>query len=347
MDNSFKAAVESRIEAWINTEKKNAPTEEAKLLLDRMLSLVMRGGKRARPLLLYLTYDAYGGNDRDKLVDLGAALELHHQFLLVHDDIIDNDDVRYGGPNIVGYYNQDRLSREHNISQAMGILAGDLLFSFSNQIIVEAAQLSDTQKMELLQLLARTNAHVAYGQQLDAYNVYTGSDSLDFFTEAKQRAIHVLKTASYTSRLPMQCAAILLDLSQSERKKIDNFALPFGILFQLVDDYSDYFDNSSAFNNRPKYRDFRQGKMTYPLHAALALATDAEIAFLMQNFGKKELSAVSIQEVVAILEKCGARDESSHRLEKYFTQARNALDRLLITVSSKKEFVSIIDRYRV
>lgn len=338
----FKNTIEARVVSWFEAEKKLATSDEALLLLKRMCKVITRDGKRARPLLLFLTYIAYGGKQTDRLIELGLALELHHQFLLIHDDIIDNDTVRYGRPNVIGYYAQDRSPQRQNIPEAMGLLAGDLLFSFSNQAIIKDKGLTDKQKVTLLNLLNDTNVSTGYGQLLDVYNLDQPT-----VTEERLHLTNSLKSALYSTQLPMQCAAILLNLSALEREKINEFAKPFGILFQLVDDYSDYFTNKSAFNNRPKYRDIREGKITYPLYAALKSAKPRELTFLKHALGNKNLLATDIKTVVAILEDCGAETTSKRYIESYFQRAYTALNNLNISSKSKQQFSEIIESYKL
>jgi geranylgeranyl diphosphate synthase type II len=325
---------------WFQKAKKSAPTPESRLLLDRMQAVISRGGKRARPGLLYMTYSAYGRSNPAELIDAGLALEFHHQFLLFHDDIIDKDYVRYGGPNIAGYYLEENGP---DISEAMELLAGDMLYSFSNQVVAGSRALDDKQKVVLLTLLNEVNSDVAYGQQLDVFNLDPASAD---FAE-KLLLTHALKTASYSTQLPMQFAAALLDLPAPERDKLVAFARPYGVLFQLVDDYSDYFTNNSAFNNRPKYRDFRQGKITYPLYAALQTANKSQAEYLKRCLGNKDLSDTKMAKVVTILEKSGAKKESQKHLEQFFANAFSALDKLSINPEQKQKFRQMIEKYQV
>jgi geranylgeranyl pyrophosphate synthase len=340
----FTHIVERRITEWLQAQEKTAPNHEAKILLERMRTLISRGGKRIRPQLLYMTYVAYGGNAKESeaLINLGVALELHHQFLLIHDDIMDSDTVRYDGPNITGYYRQDNLSQE-NLPETMALLAGDLLFSFSNEVIIKDKKLTDKEKIALLMLLHDTNIGVGYGQQLD---ILSTNDIVNF-TEEKLIVTHRLKAALYTTQLPMLSAATLLGLNPDEKKKIHRFTEPFGIFFQLIDDYSDYFNNDSAFNNRPKYRDIKQGKVTYPFYIALKLAKPEEAKYIKRCFGNKELTGTSIKKVVAILEKCGAKKASQVFAETYFMQAKSALADLAIDVTAQRIFTALIEQYRI
>ena len=143
----------------------------------------------------------------------------------------------------------------------------------------------------------------------------------------------------------MQAAAILAGLSDAERTRIDSFAVPFGVLFQLMDDYSDYFVNTSASNNRPKYRDYRQGKITYPLYLGLTISDDTDVAFIRDHLGDKELSDESIQHVIAILEQNGARDTCRQHIQTYVSQTQHALDELSMSSTSKQTFRAMLARY--
>jgi len=343
-DDNFKAAIETRLADWLNTQEAAAPTDEAKLLLKRIQSLVLRAGKRSRPTLLHLTYQAYGGKHPNQLIDIGLAIELHHQFLLVHDDIMDNDTVRYDGPNMMGYYQADFLPQAPEIPPAMALLAGNLLYTYANQAILDHQQLSADQKVTLLALLQDVNLQVHAGQQLDILNIFALQPVI---TKDKLVLTDLLKTASYSVNLPMQMAAELLQLNPEERQKISTFAKSFGVLYQLVDDHSDYFPNSSSFNTHPKYRDFPQGKITYPLLVALETADSDDQAVLRKYIGQKDTPYDTMLQITNILEACGAKSASKQLIGSYFEQTEAALSKLAISSESKQHVGSILANYRV
>ena len=336
----FKQALETRIEAWFESEKTKAPTLEARELVHRMHTLVQRGGKRSRPELLFLTYRAYGGKNPESIIDLGVALEIYHQFLLVHDDIMDGDVVRYGGPNVVGMYQSEGVT---DVAESMGILAGDLLFTYANRLILESASLSGDIKMELLQSLHAVNADELFGQQLDILNTV---EHIDDFSEELITRIHELKTARYTTQLPMIAAAIVLGLSHEERQKLETFGRQFGIAYQLADDYADYFENPSSFSAQ-KYRDYRSGKVTYPIYLGLARATPADRELLRQDFGNKHCSDAVITDVLSVLDACGAREHSRQRALEYLDEALVSLETLHASDEAKMALRHLLEKIRV
>ena len=343
-DEAFKNTVEARLASFFEHQCKLAATSEARQMIERLQQLVLRAGKRSRPRLLKLTYEAYGGKDSEILVDIALALELQHQFLLVHDDIMDNDTVRYDGPNMLGYYREDFPAGQTDIANSMALMAGNLLFTFACQAILEHSSLSAEQKIAVLKIIQETNIAVHAGQQLDIVNVLTLNPEI---TEDKLLQTDYLKTSIYSVRQPMQVAAELLALPTDERQKIDTFARFFGILYQLVDDYSDYFVNGSSFETHPKYRDYKQGKITYPLLVALKTADSTDVALLKNNAADKDLTVETLQHVVQILIDCGAQAASKKQIEAYHEQALKSLNLLSIDKESSAGFITMLDSFQI
>lgn len=334
----FRSALESRIDDWFEAQKTAAPTEQAIELISRIHNFIRRGGKRSRPELMYLTYSVYGGESPEKIIDLGAALELYHQFLLVHDDIMDKDTVRYGGPNVVGMYEKSGM----NVAESMGILAGDLLFTYANQLIM-GLEISASRKVELLGLLHAVNADEMFGQQLDVFNIL---ENVDSFSKERLMLIHELKTARYTTQLPMSVISIVLELDEDERKNIEDFGRLFGVAYQLADDYSDYFENKSSFSAQ-KFRDYRSGKMTLPIYIALQKVDAYDRTKLLAGFGHKDSSDEQVMAALDIIESCGAKVASHQLAEGYLHSAQAALRSLGINEPGQKVLSSLLEKFRV
>ena len=338
-DTEFKVATEQRLQAFLEIQKANALTPAAAEMIGRLEQLILRAGKRSRPRLLKLTYDAYGGKHPEIVVDIGLALELQHQFLLVHDDIMDNDTVRYNGLNMLGYYRQEFPQGVTTIAESMALMAGNLLFTFANQVILEHPDLTPEQKLAVLHILHETNLAVHAGQQLDIVNVLALQPSI---TEETLLRTDFLKTALYSVRQPMVVAAELVGLKSAERKKIDAFARAFGILYQLVDDFSDYFSNSSSFDDHPKYRDYRQGKITYPLLYGLEHGTTEDVKHLRDNAARKNLTDEEMEQIAERLEKIGAKTAAQQQIKRYYGDAIQALDALAIDKTARDSLLGML-----
>ena len=334
-------AVEERITACFEQRKQTAPTNQAATLIERIQALVQRGGKRSRPELLYLAYTGYGGQKPEAIVDLGAALELYHQFLLIHDDVMDKDHARYGGPNVVGMYAEDGS----DVAESMGILAGDLLFTYVNQLILAMATIDQSHRHELLAILHEVNADEMFGQQLDIYNL---PEKIAEFSEEHIVLIHALKTARYTTQLPFLMAAAILDLDHEERTKLSEFGRAFGIAYQLADDYSDYFEDSAAFkDHKHRFRDYRQAKITHPIYLGLTRGSEEQVKTLRRNLGNKKADDVVAKEVLSILDESGAKGESRAFALRYHDEAKKLLDTLNLNEVSRQSVEQLLQKFRV
>lgn len=171
--------------------------------------LINSGGKRLRSKIAVLSYLMFGGQSLDEITPVAASIELLHLGVLIHDDIIDRDYVRYGTDNIAGGYNQkiytelvsNRIDRLH-YANSMSVLAGDLLLSESYRLIAESA--IDPQKaLSILSLLGKSIFEVIGGELLDTEAVFRDR------AESKIEKIAIYKTSSYTIALPMLAGAKL------------------------------------------------------------------------------------------------------------------------------------------
>lgn len=199
-------------------------------LVSALSDLTLRGGKRFRPALLWATYHAVDehGDDRAAL-DAGVALELLQTYLLVHDDWMDGDETRRGGPAVHAQLRQHYASIA--MGDAAGILAGDYAAALALETLANARAPGE-RVAAALRVFAQIQQDAIRGQLLDlggrAPNV---------------ELMHDLKTGSYTVRGPMLIGAILAGASPEQLAAVRGFANPLGIAFQLRDDLLELLPN--------------------------------------------------------------------------------------------------------
>ena len=152
--------LELEIEKYFDSKINKALNNRSSELILSLKELILRGGKRSRPALFFLTLDAYGATNTDDHIKLAMSLELYHQFLLIHDDIIDKDYIRYGGPNISGYYEKEFKLLDESVPDSMALLAGDLLFSYVYEIISKDSSINSDMKLDMLSLFSEINESV-------------------------------------------------------------------------------------------------------------------------------------------------------------------------------------------
>ena len=250
---------------------------DAVAAIEALRALTMRGGKRFRPVLVAAAYEACagegaGGEGRarslsEAVVCAGAAIELLQSYLLIHDDWMDGDDVRRGGPSVHALLR--RTFGDASAGDAAAILAGDYAAALAQQALF-AMPLASDRVVEAGRAFARIQREVIAGQLLDM----RGEAS-----DAHVESMHDLKTGSYTVRGPLALGAILAGASAEQRAALDRFAAPRGVAFQLRDDLLGTFGDPKA-TGKPAGNDLRRGKRTA---LVAALATDAEAAPLLKR----------------------------------------------------------------
>ncbi len=321
----YKAKIELGLTMYLDKQIKTAPSNEAILLLTRLKKVIKTGGKRFRPSLFFLTYKAYGGDA--ECISIGLGLELFHQGLLIHDDLIDEDLLRHGKPNIIGLYKKDNSLT--NEAYAMGLLAGDLLLTLVSGVILEGKDLSAKNKLHVLGLFQKTTNDVIFGQQLDLLN------------HGNHTKKHILKTAKYTTVLPMVIAASLLNIKKLEIKKINNYAEVFGMYYQLVNDFNDYFKKDHGVY---KLKDFKSGKLTYPYILAHELVNSRKLMYLKKHFSKN-LSLNQELKVLDILHNAGVEQASRDFLQKYHAKSISLLNKL--EIKDKSQLLALTESIKV
>jgi geranylgeranyl diphosphate synthase, type I len=223
--------------------------------IDKIRDFTMRGGKRTRPALCVLGYVAsqkLNPNDVDTfienipvdLMNLMLASELFQSFCLIHDDIMDQDNIRRGGPTVHSFFRDEyktkfpHVSDVHkadNFGESIGILTGDLVITWAEDLI------NVLDRIEVQKIYQKAKQEVIFGQLLDVAN----SSGM---AEITQIQINELKTAWYSMIRPLQLGA---QLAGGDQKLIDNLAIfgkPVGLLYQLKDDLMDKEITDTEFN---------------------------------------------------------------------------------------------------
>ena len=308
-----KAAVDAELATWLTARAAEARrhADDAGIVADAVRALATRGGKRVRAVLLGATYEACGGTSPVGMALM--AIELLQTYLLIHDDWMDDDDVRRGGPSV------HAMLRERFGSARAGDVAGILAGDYAAALALEA--LSETpvpavRVTEAVREFARIQSSVTIGQLIDVRAAAKGAPAVE--------AMHDLKTGSYTVRGPVAMGAILAGASPDVRAALDAFARPLGVAFQLRDDLLGTFGDPAA-TGKPRGSDIRQGKRT----AIIAELEPSPLAMplLARAHGVRDAAAGDVEALVALMVSSGAKARVEARLASLLKQARTALGR--------------------
>ena len=201
------------------TADMSPPTLE---LVDEIEALTMRGGKRLRPAVAAAGYRCVRpGHGMERLVELSASLELLQSYLLIHDDWMDDDEVRRGGAAV--HASLQSSHRDPHLGAALGVLAGDLASTYSWELFLEAPY--------PMQAWAQASAMFLKIQK----EVYCGQQ-LDLTGDSDVARMHALKTTSYSVRGPLLLGALLGNPSARQLQALSDWAGPIGEAFQIRDD---------------------------------------------------------------------------------------------------------------
>ncbi len=275
--------------------------------------LTLRGGKRLRPALLVVGYRmALPEGDLEPAIEAGLALELLHTYLLIHDDWMDGDALRRGGPSVHAELAK-RFKNEHR-GHSSAILAGDFAAGLATELLA-GVKSKAASSAGLFQAFATMQQDAVLGQQLDIAA-----------TDNDPEAAYALKTGSYTVRGPLRLGALLAGGKPSTLKALDGYAAPVGIAFQLADDLLSAFGNPGA-TGKALGNDLRAGKRTPLVLEAQRKARGRDRAHLLAAFGNPRATELEIRRALDVLERSGARKKTEARIETLLGEGLAALER--------------------
>jgi len=259
------------------------------------------GGKRIRPLLTLAASKlcGYEGGNRD--INLAACIELIHSATLLHDDVIDNSDLRRG------------IKTANSVwGNQSSILVGDYLFSRCFEIMV------DDGSSEILKLLSSTSSTIAQGEVLQLEH----KGEVDVLEETYFNIIS-MKTAALFSAAT-QVGACLTNGNKKEKDALESYGKNLGLAFQIADDVLDYFSKKKIFGKEIG-KDFYEGKATLPLIIIFQKANNEEKNFLKEIFKKEKRNEDDFSETLALINKYKAIQESLKRAEYFVNISYGAL----------------------
>ena len=292
-----------------NTER------DPKNLYEPVQYILNLGGKRLRPILTLMTADCFGG-DVNKALDAALAVEVFHNFSLIHDDIMDDAPLRRG---------QQTVHEKWDLNT--GILSGDAM-------LIMAYQLFENYPPEtfqnLLTLFSKTALEVCEGQQYD----------VDFETRNAVSIAEYLKMIEYKTAVlvaaAMKMGAIIAGASDEDQNRCYEFGKNLGIAFQLQDDYLDAFGNPETFGKQVG-GDIIEIKKTYLYLKALEFSSENDQQKLRHLFNATNTdSKTKIELVKQIFTTSGSAEATKKAITSYTKTAFEVLQALTISDKNKQ-----------
>ena len=263
--------------------------------------IVAAGGKRLRPMLLLLAARALGHGGADAH-QLAAVIEFIHTATLLHDDVVDESDLRRG-----------RKTANALFGNAASVLVGDFLYSRSFQLMVEL------ERLPVMKLLADTTNAIAEGEVLQLLHIRNPDTDEAAYLKVIERKTAVLFAAA------TRIGALLADADEAVQQRLYDYGMALGYAFQIADDVLDYCADEAALGKHLG-DDLAEGKATLPLIHAIQHSNAAVRERLRVIVENGDIDAMP--EVLAAIETTGGLEYSLRRAETYAAAAEAALEGL-------------------
>jgi len=273
------------------------------------------GGKRLRPIMVLMGCDLLGG-DVNKALNAALAIEMFHNFSLIHDDIMDKAPIRRGNVTVHKKWNLNT-----------GILSGDAMVILANTYF-NSYKGKTYKKLQLL--FNKTALKVCEGQQLDMDFETQKNVSLESYIKMITFKTAVLLAAS------LKMGAIIAKADKNNTKNIYNFGLNLGIAFQLQDDYLDVY--ASADFGKQQAGDIVENKKTFLYLKALEVSTELDKDLLLELYQKKINAIKKVAMVKDLYAKYKIPNLIKDEIKAYTNKSLSCLNSLSIS-ENKKEFL--------
>lgn len=291
----------------IEKELEQAVDSESQLLNDASLHLLQAGGKRIRPVFVLLA-GKFGNYNIDVMKQVAVPLELIHMASLVHDDVIDDSEMRRGQPTVKAEWNN-----------SVAMYTGDFILGRALEYITEI------ESPELHQILSKTMIEVCRGEIIQIEDKYKLDQNLrDYLRRIKRKTALLISSSC-------ELGALVSGTDGKTIAHLRRFGYFIGMSFQIIDDILD-FTSSDEELGKPAGSDFMQGNITLPV---LCARKDPAIYALLKSGLGKELSDAERLEIVRTVRNSPAISEARAFSERYLEKAMQELSYLPKSSASK------------
>lgn len=280
------------------------------------------GGKRLRPVLMLLAYNLYK-EDVTRIFSQAAGIETYHNFTLLHDDLMDKADMRRNKPTVHKKWDENTA-----------ILSGDAMLILAYQFMMKECSLECVERV--MEVFGRTALEVCEGQQWDMEFEHRLDVTVDEYIEMIRLKTSVLLAAA------LKIGAILGGAPEKDAQLLYDFGIKMGLAFQLQDDYLDVYGDPAVFGKKIG-GDILCNKKTFMLITALNLAEGEDKETLLNWLRATDYVAEEkIQSVTALYNKVGVPELCQARIDAYYKEGLELLDKVNVESSLKEELKKFV-----
>ncbi|MGN6503525.1 MAG: polyprenyl synthetase family protein [Pseudolysinimonas sp.] len=351
--------IQTRLDSFLDERTRELDDVSPDLdVIDAAARGLLAGGKRFRARFCYWGWRAVAarGDDvdppatpaLDAAISVAAALEIFHAAALVHDDIMDNSDLRRGEPSLHRRF--ETLHRDRGWSgspqgygTAAALLLGDLLLGWSDGLFEQGLALVSADAAAATRAeFGRMRTEVMLGQYLDMLEEHSWRGRPDAELLSRAHRVIVYKSAKYSVEAPLAIGATLAGGSLAQVAALRDFGLPLGVAFQLRDDLLGVFGDP-AVTGKPAGDDLREGKRTVLINVARQKLPGSASRLLDELLGDPSLDAQQIAMLQASIRDSGAVDQIERIITHNVEVATAALAEAPIARSARDELTALAD----
>ena len=286
--------------------------------IEYVLSL---GGKRIRPVLMLLAYNMYK-EDVDCILPQAAGIETYHNYTLLHDDLMDKADMRRNKPTVHKVWDDNTA-----------ILSGDAMLVLAYRLMADC---QEKYLKRVMDIFTQTALEICEGQQWDMEFETRTDVTVPEYIEMIRLKTSVLLSAA------LKIGAVLGDASEEDTRKLYDFGIQMGLAFQLQDDYLDVYGDPAVFGKKIG-GDILCNKKTFMLITALSLAEGEDKETLLNWLRATDYVAEEkIQSVTALYNKVGVPELCQARIDAYYKEGLELLDKVNVESSLKEELKKFV-----
>lgn len=329
-----KTLIDSFLLDFLNEEEQKFQDQELALDAFAKIKAFVVSGKTVRGALFLLAASSLDQQSYDKYqndyLQIATSLELIHSGLLIHDDVIDQDEKRRGQDSIWHQYEQSAATKNYkdpkNYGQSLAICLGSLVQYLAATALEKMSLIPERNQKNIKQTINQEIVRTYFAEMLDSK--ITLQKTLPSIDEVSQ--MYLFKTARYTFSLPLQLAGLANELDDKTIKNLIKIGENLGLIFQIKDDEISLFAEEKI-SGKSFASDIKEGKKTIFYLTLLELADEKEKQFLLENYGHKEINESKITQIQELFKKYSLK-----KITTLLEQLKNEAELLIAKVEAEK-----------
>jgi geranylgeranyl diphosphate synthase type I len=310
------------------------------VLFSNIKEFISRKGKRVRPILFMAGYLGFSKKEPPGLLRSAISLELLHDFMLVHDDIVDKSDLRRGKPAMHTMLNR-HLSSQKDLKfngQDLAIVVGDVMYAMALEAFLSVKE-NPIRKEAALRKLIQAAFLTGSGEFIE---ILLGIKNTGKISKADIYKIYDLKTANYTFSAPLCIGATLAGASKTQVEILREYGISLGRAFQIKDDVIGIFNEESE-TGKTNIADIQEGKKTILIWYAYNHSNAKDRRVIERIFAKKKVAMTDLLQIRKVIEKSRALDFAREEVETLIAAAQKNLHSSSMNPSYKSRLNTYIE----